>query len=182
MTLETSGPQLSYFRADRSVCNVMSLANGLIKNLGTPDLNHWVANKSYVDTRFLDYTPTWLMDTKFDSLYARKSDLQTTDQRMLTLLRNISASTIPDPFAFLDYSVIFLPRQSLVFPFTQTICYHFDPVASFSFEPALIYLDTIIISQLGILPPYIHRGLDHRRNVYTRPTSTRLHYPERSLA
>jgi hypothetical protein len=45
-------------------------------------------------------------------------------------------------------------RQSLVFPFTQTICYHFDPVASFSFDPALIYFDTIISSQLGILPPY----------------------------
>jgi hypothetical protein len=74
---------------------------------------------------------------------------------MLTLLRNISASAIPNPFAFLDYFVIFLPRQNLVFLFTHTICYHFDPVASFSFEPALIYLDIIISSQLGILPPYI---------------------------
>jgi hypothetical protein len=26
----------------------------------------------------------------------------------------------------------------------KTIAYHFDPIASFSFKPALIYLDTVI--------------------------------------
>ena len=40
----------------------------------------------------------------------------------------------PGPFIFLDGYVIFLPRQNLVFPFTQTVCYHFDPVANWSFE------------------------------------------------
>ena len=40
LKLETSVPQLSYFRADRIVCNEMSLANGLIKNLATLYLFH----------------------------------------------------------------------------------------------------------------------------------------------
>ena len=40
LKLETSGPQLSYFRADRIVCNEMSLASGLIENLATPELVH----------------------------------------------------------------------------------------------------------------------------------------------
>ncbi len=61
---------------------------------------------------------------------------------MFTLLWNISQSSIPDPFIFLDYSVTFLCRLS--FPFTETILYHFDPIASWSFEPPLIYLNTII--------------------------------------
>jgi hypothetical protein len=69
LTLETSGLQVSYFRVDRIVCNEMSLAIGLMENLASPDLGHQAVNKSYVDTRFLDYTPTWQMDTKFDSLY-----------------------------------------------------------------------------------------------------------------
>ena len=74
---------------------------------------------------------------------------------MLTLLRNMSQTTVPDPFAFLEYKVTFLLRQNLVFPLTQTCCYHFDPIASWSFEPPLIYLDTIISYQIGIVPPYI---------------------------
>ena len=73
---------------------------------------------------------------------------------MLTLLRNMSQITIPDPFAFLDYYVTFLLRQSLVFPFTQTVCYHFDPVARWTFEQPLTYLDTIVSSPVSVLPPY----------------------------
>ena len=49
---------------------------------------------------------------------------------MLTLLRNISQSSIPDPFAFLDYNVTFLLRATLVLPFNKTIVHHFDPIAS----------------------------------------------------
>jgi hypothetical protein len=66
LTLETSGPRLSYFLADRIVCNETSLANGLIENLANPELFHQAANKVYVDNRFLSYTPTWLMDTTFE--------------------------------------------------------------------------------------------------------------------
>ena len=66
LKLETSGPQLSYFLADRIVCNETSLANGLIENLANPELFHQAANKVYVDNRFLSYTPTWLMDTTFE--------------------------------------------------------------------------------------------------------------------
>jgi hypothetical protein len=80
----------------------MSLANGLIESLATLDLGHQAANKFYVDNRFLSYTPTEQMNNKFESLYARKSDLQSTDERMLTLLRNISPSAILDPFVFLN--------------------------------------------------------------------------------
>jgi hypothetical protein len=64
---------------------------------------------------------------------------------MLTLLRNISQSAVPDPFVFLDYSVSFLYRMS--FP-TETIYYHFDPVAAFSFDPPLTYQDTIVSRSL----------------------------------
>ena len=74
---------------------------------------------------------------------------------MLTLLRNISQARVPNPFVFLEYSVTFLLLQNLVFPFTQTVCYHFDPVASWSFEPPLTYLDTIVTSPVGILAPFI---------------------------
>jgi hypothetical protein len=60
---------------------------------------------------------------------------------MLTLLRNISESSIPEPFALLEYNANFLYRMS--FP-TETICYYFDPVASWNFDPPLtLYLDTI---------------------------------------
>ncbi len=154
LKLETSGPRLYYFRADRIVCNEMSLTNSLIANLATLDLGHQAANKFYVDNRFLSYTPTEQMNLRFEAIYTKKSDLQTTDLRMLTLLRNMSQTTVPDPFAFLDYYVTFLLRQNLVFPFTQTVCYHFDPVASWSFEPPLTYSDTIVSSLVGVLPPY----------------------------
>jgi len=63
---------------------------------------------------------------------------------MLTLLHNISQSAIPNPFAFLDYNVTFLYRRTTFDFFNQSIVYHFDPIASWSFEPALIYLDTVI--------------------------------------
>jgi hypothetical protein len=127
-------------------CTEMSVPNGPISQVGTPELSHQAANKSYVDIRFLSYTPTEQMVNQFQSLYACKSDLQTTDLRMLTLLRNISQASIPDPFAFLDYYVTFLLRETLVLPFNKTVCFHFDPVASFSFEPPLTYLDNFVSS------------------------------------
>jgi hypothetical protein len=132
----------------------MSLANGLIGNLANPYLGHQAATKGYVDNRFIAYTPTNLLDFRFEGIYTKKSDLQTTDLRMLTLLRNMSQTTVLDPFAFLDYYVTFLLRQNLAFPFTQTVCYHFDPVASWSFEPPLKYLDIIVSSPVAVLPPY----------------------------
>jgi hypothetical protein len=63
---------------------------------------------------------------------------------MLTLLRNISQTAIPDPFAFLEYNVTFLYRQTPVGIFNRSIVYHFDPIASWSFEPPLLYEHTII--------------------------------------
>jgi len=81
------------------------------------------------------------MNLQFQSLYARKSDLLTTDLRMLTLLRNISPSSIPDPFAFLDYNVTFLYRPFHELPFRISVVYHFDPIASWIFDPALLYKD-----------------------------------------
>ena len=54
------------------------------------------------------YTPTEQINLQFQSLFARKSDLLTIDLCMLTLLRNITQSAIPDPFAFLEYNVTFL--------------------------------------------------------------------------
>jgi hypothetical protein len=154
LNLEATGPQISWIRADRLVCTEMSCLNGPISQVGTPELSHQAANKSYVDTRFLDYTPTDQLDLRFESIYTKKSDLQTTDLRLLTLLRNMSQTTVPDPFAFLDYYVTFLLRQKLVSPFTQTVCYHFDPVASWSFEPPLTYLDTIVSFPVEVLPPF----------------------------
>ncbi len=59
------------------------------------------------------------MNFQFQSLYARKSYLQTPNQRMFTLLRNISVIAV-------------------------SIAYHFDPIASWSFSPALLYTDTVI--------------------------------------
>jgi len=64
-----------------------------------------------------------------------------TDQRMLTLLRNISPPTIPDLFAVLDYNVTVLYRPFPVLPFRNSVVYHFDPIASWSFDPALLYKD-----------------------------------------
>ncbi len=112
LALEASGAQLSYFRVDRLVCNELSVLNGPIKNVAYPELPHHAATKGYVDQRFLAYTPTDKLDLRFQATYATKSDLQTTDQRMLTLLRNISLSAIPDLFAFLEYNVTFLYRMS----------------------------------------------------------------------
>ena len=108
LNLETTGSQVFYFRADRLVCTKMSVLNGPMSQVGTPELSHQAANKGYVDNRFMAYTPTEQMNVQFQSLYARKSDLLTTDMRMLTLLRNISQSAILDPFAFLEYNVTFL--------------------------------------------------------------------------
>jgi len=85
----------------------MSVLNGPISQVRTPELFHQAGNKGYVDNHFIAYTPTEQMNFQFQSRYARKSDLQTTNQQMLTLLRNIPPSTIPDPFAFLDYNVTF---------------------------------------------------------------------------
>ena len=90
------------------------------------------------------YTPTEQINLQFQSLFARKSDLLTIDLCMLTLLRNITQSAIPDPFAFLEYNVTFLYRRTTFGTFNQSIVYHFDPIASWSFDPALIYLDTVI--------------------------------------
>ena len=84
------------------------MLNGPISQVVKPELSHQAANKSYVDNRFIEYTPTEQMNTKFESLYTKKSDLQTTDLRMLTLIRRMSQTTVPDPFAFLDYYVTFL--------------------------------------------------------------------------
>jgi hypothetical protein len=104
----------------------------------------------YVDNRFLSYTPTQQMNLQFDSLYTRKSDPQSTNNRMLTLLRNMSQTTVPDPFAFLYYYVTFLPRETLVLSYNKTVSYHFDPVASWSFKPALTYLETVVSSLIQL--------------------------------
>ncbi len=123
----------------------MSVLNGPIENMAPLELHHHAATKGYVDNRFIAYTPTDQLDLRFLSIYAKKSDLQTTDQRMLTLLRNISQTIIPDPFVFLDFSASFLYRMS--FP-VITIAYHFDPVAAFSFDPPLTYQNTFVIKRL----------------------------------
>jgi len=65
-----------------------------------------------------------------------------TDLLMLTLLRNISHSAITDPLAFLEYNVAFLYIRTPFGIFHQSIVCHFDPIASWIFEPALLYLDT----------------------------------------
>ena len=130
LDLEAPGAQLPYFRADRIVAADMSVPNGPISNLASHYLLHQAATKVYVDNRFIAYTTTERMNVQFEDLYARKSDLQTTDQRMLKLPRNISPSTIPDPFAFLEYNITFLLRPTLVLPFNKTIAYHVDPIAS----------------------------------------------------
>ena len=126
------------------ICTKMYCLNGPISQVGTPELSHQAANKGSVDSRFVAYTPTEQMNFQFEALYAKKSDLQTTDLRMLTLLRNISQSAIPDPFAFLDYNVTFLFRQTTVGIFNKSIVYHFDPIASWSFDPPLLYENTTI--------------------------------------
>ena len=126
------------------ICTEMSVLNGPISQVGISELSHQAANKGYVDNRFIAYTPTDQMNNQFQSLYARTSDLQTTELRMLTLFRNVSPSAIPDPFAFLDYNVTFLYRTFPVLPFRISVVYHFDPIASWSFDPPLLYQDTNI--------------------------------------
>ncbi len=74
----------------------MNLLNGPIENVAYPELPHHAATKCYVDQRFLAYTPSELMYFRFEALYAKKSDLKTTDQMIRTLLRNVSSSDIPD--------------------------------------------------------------------------------------
>ena len=95
-----------------------------------------------------------------------KSDLQTTDQRLLTLLRNISPPNIPDPFAFLDYHVNFLYRPFPVLQFRFSIVYHFDPLASWSFDPLLLFED-----RHEHIDDHTreYRDMDHRRHVDNRP-------------
>ena len=122
LNLEAAGPQLSWIRVDRLVCTEMTVLNGPISQVGTPELSHQAANKGYVDNRFIAYTPTDLLYFRFESIDTKKSEVQTTDLRLLTLLRNMSQTTVPDPFASLNYKVTFLLRQNLVFPFTQTVC------------------------------------------------------------
>jgi hypothetical protein len=75
LTLETSGPQVSYFRADRNVYNEMSLAKSLIENLAIPDLGHQAENKGYVDNRFIAYTPTEKINLQFEAIYSKKNQI-----------------------------------------------------------------------------------------------------------
>jgi hypothetical protein len=122
------------------------ILNGPISQVGTPELSHQATNIFYVDNRLLSYNTTGRLNTQFEALYAKKTDLQTTNLRMLTLLHTMSQTTVPDPFAFLEYYVTFLLRETLVLPFIKSIAYHVDPVASWSFEPPLTCLDTVVNS------------------------------------
>ena len=97
----------------------MTVLNCPISQVGTLELPHQVANKGYVENRFIAYTPTDQMITQFEALYAKKSDLLTADLRMLTLLQNISQFSIPYPFAFLDYNITFLFRETLALLFIK---------------------------------------------------------------
>ncbi len=72
LALEASGAKLSYFRVDRLVCNEMSLLNGPIENVAYPELPHHATTKGYVDQSFLAYTPTKLIDFRFEAVYAKK--------------------------------------------------------------------------------------------------------------
>jgi hypothetical protein len=58
LNLETSGAQVAYFMADRIVCTKMSVFNGPISQVGSPELSHQAANKDFVDNRFPAYTTT----------------------------------------------------------------------------------------------------------------------------
>jgi hypothetical protein len=59
LNLETSsGTQLSWIRADRLICTEVSVLNGPIENVASPELPHHAATKGYVDQRFFSYTPT----------------------------------------------------------------------------------------------------------------------------
>jgi hypothetical protein len=124
----------------------MSLLNGPISQFGTPELYLQTANKIYVDNLLLSHKTTDRMNNQFEALYVKILDPQTTDQLMLTLLLNISQSSIPYSFAFFEYNVTFLFRETLVVPFNKSIVSHFGPIARWSFEPSFTYLDTVINS------------------------------------
>jgi hypothetical protein len=79
LTLEAAGLPMSWFRVNRMICTEMPVLNGPISQVCTQELLHQPANKGYVDNRFIAYTPTEQMNLQFQSVYARKSDLQTTD-------------------------------------------------------------------------------------------------------
>jgi hypothetical protein len=68
LNIDTSGTQLSHFRADRIVCTGMPVLNGPISQVGTPELSHQAANKGYVDYWFIAYTPTDQMISQFKAL------------------------------------------------------------------------------------------------------------------
>ena len=65
LTLEAAGLPLSWSRVDRMICTEMSVLNGPISQVGTPELSHHAANKFYVDNRLLTYTPTVQMNLQF---------------------------------------------------------------------------------------------------------------------
>jgi hypothetical protein len=65
LNMEAAGPQPSWFRVDRMICTEMSVLNGPISQVGTPELSHHAANKFYVDNRLLTYTPTVQMNLQF---------------------------------------------------------------------------------------------------------------------
>jgi hypothetical protein len=75
LNLETRGSQLSWIRTDRLICLEMSCLNGPISQVETPELFYQAATKGYVDNRFIAYTPTDLLDFRFESIYAKKSDV-----------------------------------------------------------------------------------------------------------
>jgi hypothetical protein len=97
LNLETTGTQITWIRADRLICTKTSVLNDPISQVETPEISHQAANKGYVDSRFIAYTPTIRMNLQFEALYARKSDLQTTNLRVITLLRKISPSANTRP-------------------------------------------------------------------------------------
>jgi hypothetical protein len=65
LNLNSSSGRLSWIRANRIICTEMSVLNGPISQVGTPQLSHQPAKKGYVDGRFLAYTPTDLLDFRF---------------------------------------------------------------------------------------------------------------------
>ncbi len=72
LKLETSGTQLSYFRADRIVCNKLRLLNGSIEHVAPPELFHHADMKGFVDNRLTEYTTSERMKYQFEALYAKK--------------------------------------------------------------------------------------------------------------
>ncbi len=68
MALEAPDAYFIYFRADRIVNMYMSVLNGPINKLASPELFHQTVTKWYVGNRFISYTPTEQMNVQFDSL------------------------------------------------------------------------------------------------------------------